>query len=313
MSETDKPKKGWLARLKEGLTRSSSKIGEGIGAIFTKRKLDRAALDELEELLIAADLGPATAVRLTEQLAQGRFDKDIDETEVREALAASIATILEPLAKPLAVDRTKKPHVILVVGVNGSGKTTTTAKLAHRLKAEDQTVIVAACDTFRAAAVEQLKSWAERLKIEIVASHTGADSAAVAFDAWQAAKARGHDWLIVDTAGRLHTKGNLMEELAKIRRVLQKNDALAPQHRWLVVDGSLGANSIEQAKVFHQSFGLTGLVVTKLDGTSRGGAIVGIWRQLRIPIYFIGLGEQPDDLQPFSADNYARAVFGLEA
>ena len=172
---------------------------------------------------------------------------------------------------------------------------------------------MAACDTFRAAAVEQLKSWATRLEIDIVASHTGADSAAVAFDAWQAAKSRGQDWLIVDTAGRLHTKGNLMEELAKIRRVLQKNDPAAPQHRWLVVDGSLGANSIEQAKVFHQSFGLTGLVVTKLDGTSRGGAIVGIWRQLKIPIYFIGLGEQPDDLQPFSADNYARAVFGLEA
>ena len=203
--------------------------------------------------------------------------------------------------------------VIAMIGVNGSGKTTTTAKLAHRLKGEGQTVIVAACDTFRAAAVEQLKSWAERLKIEIVASHTGADSAAVAYDAWQAAKSRGHDWLIVDTAGRLHTKGNLMEELAKIRRVLQKNDPTAPQHRWLVVDGSLGANSIEQARVFHQSFGLTGLVVTKLDGTSRGGAIVGIYRQLKIPIYFIGLGEQPDDLQPFSADNYAKAVFGLEA
>jgi fused signal recognition particle receptor len=200
-----------------------------------------------------------------------------------------------------------------LIGVNGSGKTTTTAKLAHKLKNDGQTVIVAACDTFRAAAVEQLKSWAERLQIEIVASHTGADSAAVAYDAWQAAKARGHDWLIVDTAGRLHTKGNLLEELAKIRRVLQKHDATAPQHRWLVVDGSLGANSIEQAKVFHQSFGLTGLVVTKLDGTSRGGALAGIYRQLKIPIYFIGLGEQPDDLQPFSVEHYARAVFGLEA
>ena len=207
----------------------------------------------------------------------------------------------------------KTPTVICLIGVNGSGKTTATAKLAHKLKGDGQSVIVAACDTFRAAAVEQLKSWTDRLKIELVASHTGADAAAVAFDAWQAAKARGHDWLIVDTAGRLHTKGNLMEELAKIRRVLQKNDPAAPQHRWLVVDGSLGANSIEQAKVFHQSFGLTGLVVTKLDGTSRGGAIVGIWRQLKIPIYFIGLGEQPDDLQPFSADNYARAVFGFEA
>jgi len=173
-------------------------------------------------------------------------------------------------------------------------------------------VILAACDTFRAAAVEQLRAWATRLELDIVASHTGADSAAVAFDAWQAAAARARDVLIVDTAGRLHTKGNLMEELAKIRRVLQKHDPAAPQHRWLVVDGSLGSNSLEQARVFHQSFGLTGLIVTKLDGTSRGGALVGIYRQLRIPIYFLGLGEQPEDLQPFNAENYARAVFGLE-
>ena len=199
-----------------------------------------------------------------------------------------------------------------MIGVNGSGKTTTTAKLAYKFKLDGQSVLMAACDTFRAAAVEQLKSWATRLELDIVASHSGADAAAVAFDAWQAAKARGKDWLIVDTAGRLHTKGNLMEELAKIRRVLQKHDPAAPQHRWLVVDGSLGANSIEQARVFHQSFGLTGLIVTKLDGTSRGGAIVGIYRQLKIPIYFIGLGEQPEDLQPFSAENYAKAVFGLE-
>jgi fused signal recognition particle receptor len=202
--------------------------------------------------------------------------------------------------------------VIAMIGVNGSGKTTTAAKLAWRLKEDRKTVILAACDTFRAAAVEQLKTWADRLKLEIVASHTGADAAAVAFDAWQAAKSRGSDYLIVDTAGRLHTKGNLMEELAKIRRVLQKHDPTAPQHRWLVVDGSLGSNSIEQARVFHQSFGLTGLVVTKLDGTSRGGALVGIYRQLKIPIYFLGLGEQAEDLQPFSVDNYAKAVFGLE-
>ena len=199
-----------------------------------------------------------------------------------------------------------------MIGVNGSGKTTTSAKLAWRLKEEGRTVTLAACDTFRAAAVEQLKTWAARLHLEIVASHTGADSASVAFDAWQAAKSRGRDFLIVDTAGRLHTKSNLMDELAKIRRVLQKNDPSAPQHRWLVVDGSLGSNSIEQARVFHQSFGLTGLVVTKLDGTSRGGALVGIYRQLKIPIYFLGLGEKAEDLQPFSVRDYAKAVFGLE-
>jgi len=173
-------------------------------------------------------------------------------------------------------------------------------------------VTLAACDTFRAAAVEQLKSWAARLELELVSSHTGADAAAVAFDGWQAAKSRGRDYLIIDTAGRLHTKSNLMEELAKIRRVLQKQDPTAPQHRWLVVDGSLGSNSIEQAKVFHQHFGLTGLIVTKLDGTSRGGALVGIYRQLKIPIYFLGLGEQPEDLQPFGVDNYVKAVFGIE-
>jgi fused signal recognition particle receptor len=199
-----------------------------------------------------------------------------------------------------------------MIGVNGSGKTTTSAKLAWKLKEDGKTVTLAACDTFRAAAVEQLKAWATRLDLEIVASHTGSDSAAVAFDAWQAARSRNRDYLIVDTAGRLHTKSNLMEELAKIRRVLQKQDTAAPQHRWLVVDGSLGSNSIEQAKAFHQSFGLTGLVVTKLDGTSRGGALVGIYRQLKLPIYFLGLGEQAEDLQPFSVENYVKAVFGLE-
>ena len=196
--------------------------------------------------------------------------------------------------------------------MNGSGKTTSCAKLAWRLKEDKKTVLIAAADTFRAAAIEQLQTWAKKLDLELISSHTGADSAALAFDAWQAAKARNKDYLIIDTAGRLHTKSNLMDELAKIRRVLQKNDATAPQHRWLVVDGSLGSNSIEQAKVFHASFGLTGLIVTKLDGTSRGGAIVGIFRQLKIPIYFVGLGEKAEDLQPFSIENYSNAVFGLD-
>lgn len=300
-------------KFKDGLTKTVAAIAAKTHGLFGGRKIDAASLEELEEALYTADFGVETTTEILDEIKtayrkdpelKGQQAAAIGATVLRRVLAGAEGK-LEPAAA--------KPTVIAMIGVNGSGKTTTTAKLAHRLKGEGQTVIVAACDTFRAAAVEQLKSWAERLKIEIVASHTGADSAAVAFDAWQAAKARGHDWLIVDTAGRLHTKGNLMEELAKIRRVLQKNDPVAPQHRWLVVDGSLGANSIEQAKVFHQSFGLTGLVVTKLDGTSRGGAIVGIWRQLRIPIYFIGLGEQPDDLQPFSADNYAKAVFGLEA
>lgn len=318
-------------KFKDGLTKTVAAIAAKTHGLFGGRKIDAASLEELEEALYTADFGVETTTEILEEIKTAyRKDPELKGQQAATIGAAVLKRVLagaegrlEGGARPpdgLGSENAsggrvppKNPTVIAMIGVNGSGKTTTTAKLAHRLKGEGQTVIVAACDTFRAAAVEQLKSWADRLKIEIVASHTGADAAAVAFDAWQAAKSRGHDWLIVDTAGRLHTKSNLMEELAKIRRVLQKNDAAAPQHRWLVVDGTLGANSIEQAKVFHQSFGLTGLIITKLDGTSRGGAIVGIYRQLKIPIYFIGLGEQPDDLQPFSADNYARAVFGLEA
>ena len=315
-------------KFKAGLAKTVSVIGAKTHGLFGGRKIDPGSLAELEEALYTADFGVETTTEILEEIkAAYRQDAELKGQQAAAIGAAVLRRVLagaegrlENVGGSLSPDMsghkappTQPPTVICLIGVNGSGKTTTTAKLAHKLKGDGQSVIIAACDTFRAAAVEQLKSWADRLKIEIVASHTGADAAAVAFDAWQAAKARGHDWLLVDTAGRLHTKGNLMEELAKIRRVLQKNDPAAPQHRWLVVDGSLGANSIEQAKVFHQSFGLTGLVVTKLDGTSRGGAIVGIWRQLKIPIYFIGLGEQPDDLQPFSADNYARAVFGLEA
>ncbi|MBI2514022.1 MAG: signal recognition particle-docking protein FtsY [Opitutae bacterium] len=299
-------------KFKDGLTKTVAAIAAKTHGLFGGRKIDVASLDELEEALYTADFGVETTGEILEEIKtayrkdptlQGRQAAEIGAAVLKRVLAGAEGTLAAPAAKPA---------VIAMIGVNGSGKTTTTAKLAHKMKGDGQTVIVAACDTFRAAAVEQLRSWATRLNIDIVASHTGADAAAVAFDAWQAAKSRGADWLIVDTAGRLHTKSNLMEELAKIRRVLQKNDASAPQHRWLVVDGSLGSNSIEQAKVFHQSFGLTGLIVTKLDGTSRGGAIVGIWRQLKIPIYFIGLGEQPDDLQPFSIENYSRAVFGLE-
>jgi fused signal recognition particle receptor len=300
-------------KFKEGLTKTFSAIAAKTSGLFGGRKIDAASLDELEEALYTADFGVETTTEILEEIKTA-YRKDANLQGKQAALIG-----VEVLKRVLAGSEGKltpganKPTVIAMIGVNGSGKTTTTAKLAYKFKEDGQSVVMAACDTFRAAAVEQLKSWADRLKIEIVASHTGADSAAVAFDAWQAAKARGHDWLIVDTAGRLHTKANLMEELAKIRRVLQKNDPTAPHHRWLVVDGSLGSNSIEQARVFHQSFGLTGLVVTKLDGTSRGGAIVGIYRQLKIPIYFIGLGEQPDDLQPFSIENYAKAVFGLEA
>jgi len=300
-------------KFKDGLTKTVAAIAAKTHGLFGGRKIDAASLEELEEALYTADFGVETTTEILEEIkAAYKKDPALQGRQAAEIGADVLKRVLTGAEGTLVVGERSNPLVIAMIGVNGSGKTTTTAKLAHKFKTDGQTVLVAACDTFRAAAVEQLKSWATRLEIDIVASHTGADAAAVAFDAWQAARSRGKDWLIVDTAGRLHTKGNLMEELAKIRRVLQKNDPSAPQHRWLVVDGSLGANSIEQARVFHESFGLTGLVVTKLDGTSRGGAIVGIWRQLKIPIYFIGLGEQPDDLQPFSAENYSRAIFGLE-
>jgi fused signal recognition particle receptor len=307
-------------KFKDGFAKTVSAIAAKTHGLFGGRKIDATSLEELEEALITADFGVETTEEILAEIKaaykkdatlQGQQVAAIGAAVLRRVLAGSEGT-LDSVGAGLPRDGSNHPIVIAMIGVNGSGKTTTSAKLGWRLKQEGKSVTLAACDTFRAAAVEQLKTWATRLELEIVASHTGADAAAVAFDAWQAAKARGRNYLIVDTAGRLHTKGNLMEELAKIRRVLQKHDATAPQHRWLVVDGSLGSNSIEQARVFHQSFGLTGLVVTKLDGTSRGGALVGIWRQLKIPIYFIGLGEKAEDLQPFSAENYAKAVFGLE-
>ena len=307
---------GFLRKFKDGLAKTVAAIATRTRGLFGGRKIDAASLDELEEALYTADFGVETTNEILAEIRQayGR-DRDLEGRKAAEIGATVLRRVLagsEGVLPPPPAGQPRLPVVIAMIGVNGSGKTTTSAKLAWRLKQEGLSTTLAACDTFRAAAVEQLKAWAARLEVEIVASHTGADSAAVAFDAWQAAKSRQRDYLIVDTAGRLHTKSNLMDELAKIRRVLQKHDPSAPQHRWLVVDGSLGSNSIEQAKAFHQSFGLTGLVVTKLDGTSRGGALVGIYRQLKVPIYFLGLGEQPEDLQPFSVDNYVKAVFGLE-
>jgi fused signal recognition particle receptor len=305
---------GLFNKFKEGFSKTVAAIANKTRGLFGGRKIDAASLDALEEALYTADFGVETTNEILDEIKQA-YGSD-QELQGRQAAEIGAAVLKRVLAGAEGVlndtGTTGKPIVIAMIGVNGSGKTTTSAKLAWKLKEDKKTVMLAACDTFRAAAVEQLKAWATRLDLDIVASQTGADAAAVAFDAWQAAKSRGRDYLIVDTAGRLHTKSNLMEELAKIRRVLQKIDPTAPQHRWLVVDGSLGSNSIEQARVFHQRFGLTGLVVTKLDGTSRGGALVGIYRQLKIPIYFLGLGEQAEDLQPFSVENYAKAVFGLE-
>ncbi|MBT5904009.1 MAG: signal recognition particle-docking protein FtsY [Opitutaceae bacterium] len=303
---------GIFKKFKSGFSKTVSAIGQTTRGLFGGRKIDASSLDELEEALYTADFGVETTEEILEEIKRAyRKDSKLKGQDAAAIGAAVLERALEGSEGKLQPAESL-PTVVALIGVNGSGKTTTAAKLGYLLKNDGQSVMLAACDTFRAAAVEQLQSWASRLDLPIVASHTGADAAAVAFDSWQAAKSRGCDTLLVDTAGRLHTKSNLMDELAKIRRVLQKHDPAAPHHAWLVVDGSLGSNSIEQAKAFHQSFGLTGLVVTKLDGTSRGGAIVGIWRELKLPIHFLGLGEEPDDLQPFNARNYARAVFGLE-
>jgi len=305
---------GIFKKFKDGLQKTVTAISAKTAALFGGKPIDATSLETLEEALYTADFGVETTEEILREIKDAyKKDKTLHGQQAAAIGASVLRRVLAGSEGRLddALPDNANPTVIAMIGVNGSGKTTTSAKLAWRLREDNKTVLLAACDTFRAAAVEQLKTWATRLNLDIVASHTGADAAAVAYDAWQAAKARKRDVLIIDTAGRLHTKSNLMEELAKIRRVLQKNDPAAPQHRWLVVDGSLGSNSIQQAKVFHESFNLTGLVVTKLDGTSRGGAIVGIYRQLKLPIYFLGLGEQPEDLQPFSVDNYVNAVFGI--
>jgi fused signal recognition particle receptor len=253
-----------------------------------------------------------TTEEILDEIRQGmRSERELKGREASAIGASVLARVLEGSEGTLQ-PAAASPTVICLVGVNGSGKTTTAAKLACDLRNDGQKVLLAACDTFRAAAIEQLKTWAARLDLEVVAGRHGSDAAAVAFDAWRAAKARGFDTLIIDTAGRLHTKSNLMQELAKIRRVLEKNDPAAPHYSLLVADGSLGTNTLEQARVFHKDFGLDGLIVTKLDGTSKGGALVAIYRELRLPIFFLGLGEKPEDLQPFSVRNYVDAVFGLE-
>jgi len=304
-------------KFKEGLKRTTPTFYKAfgmVGGIFSGKELDAESLDELEEALYGADFGVETATEIMEEIqAAYKKDKRLRGQEAAQIGAAVLTRVLAGAEPPEGWLGSSKPEVICLIGVNGSGKTTTTAKLGWRFKEAGQRVVLGACDTFRAAANEQIKDWSERLGLRLVASHHNADSAAVAYDAYQAAKADQADVLLLDTAGRLHTKSNLMDELKKIRRVLQKNDPAAPQHAWLVLDGSLGANSIEQARKFHESFGLTGLIVTKLDGTSRGGALVGIYRELNIPIYFVGLGEQKEDLQPFTVQYYVNAIFGVEA
>jgi len=303
--------RGLFRKFKEGLKRQTPTFQKAFDGIFAGAKLDSGALEELEEALYTADFGTETVEEIIEEIqAAYKADKTMRGVDAAKIGARVLQNVLEGAEGRLELGQ-HKPEVICLIGVNGAGKTTTSAKLANLYQNDGYKVLLGACDTFRAAANEQIRHWAERLQIDIVASQHGADSAAVAFDAYEAARSRGREIVILDTAGRLHTKSNLMKELEKLDRVIKKQDASAPHHSWLVVDGSIGSNSIEQARVFHKSFPLTGLIVTKLDGTSRGGAIVGIYRELKLPIYFVGLGEQPDDLQPFSAADYARAIFGI--
>lgn len=299
-------------KFKEGLKRQTPTFHQAFEKVFSGATPDQAALDELEEILYTADFGVETVEEIIEEIKTTyKTNKEIRSQDLPKIGASVLARVLEGADGELDLSR-HNPEIICLIGVNGSGKTTTTAKLAYLYRKEGRNPLIGACDTFRAAANEQIKHWAERLQIDIVSSHHGADSAAVAFDTCEAARNRGKDIVLLDTAGRLHTKSNLMKELEKLRRVLQKQDSSAPHHSWLVIDGSLGSNSIEQARVFNESFPLTGLIVTKLDGTSRGGSLVGIYRELKLPIYFVGLGEQPDDLQPFSTENYVNAIFGIK-
>jgi len=307
--------KSFFSKFKEGLKRSTPTFQKAfgkVGGLFAGKHIDAGTLEELEEALYTADFGVETTEEILEAIREAyRNNRDLRGQEAARIGAQVLADVLEGAEGRLQAGGLR-PEVIALVGVNGSGKTTTTAKLAHLFKEDGLRAVVGACDTFRAAANEQIRSWCDRLGVELVASQHRADSAAVAYDAYAAARSREADMLLLDTAGRLHNKANLMKELQKIRRVLQKHDPGAPEHAWLVIDGSIGSNSIEQARVFHEAFGLTGIVVTKLDGTSRGGALVGIYRELRLPIYFVGLGEQPGDLQPFSIHHYTHALFGLE-
>ena len=298
-------------KFKAGFSKSAQSIADATRGIFRRPQLDASSIEELEEALFAADFGYETTEEIVDEIQEAyRKDRSLRGQDVAAIGVAVLKRVLE--GSEGAVEyKDGRPTVICLVGVNGSGKTTTTAKLGSQCKADGRQVLVAACDTFRAAAIEQLKEWSNRLELDIVSGERGADAAAVAFDSWQAAKSRNKEVLIIDTAGRLHTKSNLMDELSKIRRVLQKHDETAPHYSLLVVDGSLGSNSIEQARVFHEKFGLDGLIVTKLDGTSRGGSLVGIYRELKLPIYFLGFGEHPDDLQPYQIDNYVDAVFGI--
>jgi fused signal recognition particle receptor len=311
MSEGGEKKRGFFSRLTSGLRKSSEKLTQNVAAVFTKRKLDQDAIDDLEDVLIAADLGAATAARVTARLARDRFDKEVSDEEVREALAETIAETLTPLESPLDLGATTKPEIVLFVGVNGSGKTTTLGKIAAALTKSGKKVLLVAGDTFRAAAVEQVSVWGERANAPVEKRELGADSAGLAFDAVSRARREGFDVVLIDTAGRLQTKSALMDELKKIIRVISKVISDAPHHSLLVLDGTVGSNAVSQAQAFLDAGSVTGVIMTKLDGTAKGGALVQVADKFQLPIHAIGVGEGLDDLQPFSGRGFARALAGL--
>jgi len=305
-------KANWWGRLTEGLRRTSSSLSESVTSLFTKRKLDAATIEDLEDALVQADLGVATAARIAEAVGHGRYDKEISPDEVRRILADEVEKALAQAAQPLAIDRAKKPFVILMTGVNGAGKTTTIGKLAQKFRGQGMKVTLAAGDTFRAAAIEQLKVWGERTGAPVITRPQGSDAAGLAYDALAEAKAHGADVLLIDTAGRLQNKAGLMSELEKIVRVLKKLDESAPHATLLVLDATVGQNAVSQVELFRKSAGVTGLVMTKLDGTARGGILVALAAKFGLPVHFIGVGEGVEDLEPFAARDFARAIAGLD-
>mgnify|MGYP001491152018 CR=1 FL=1 len=311
--QREEERRGWFARLRQGLSKSSSRLNDGINVIFRRRRLDAEALEELEDLLIASDMGTGVAGEVVAALRRTRFNQEVSPDEVRGALAEEVIRLVEPVMKPLRLDPAKKPFAVLVVGVNGSGKTTTIGKLAKRYRDEGRRVVLAAGDTFRAAAVEQLQIWGERAGCPVLTRPTGSDAAGLAFDALTQAKAEGADVLLIDTAGRLQNKANLMAELQKIVRVLRKVDAEAPHAVLLVLDATVGQNAHAQAEIFRDMVGVTGIVMTKLDGTAKGGVLVSLAEKYGIPIHAIGIGEGAEDLRPFDARSYAHSLVGLEA
>ncbi|WEJ58366.1 signal recognition particle-docking protein FtsY [Devosia sp. FJ2-5-3] len=305
-------RQSWFSRLTTGLRRSSDNLTASITSVFTKRKLDAATLDELEDVLIQADLGLETATAITETLRRDRFDKDVSGEDVRAVLASEVEKVLGQVARPLVIETSQKPFVILMIGVNGSGKTTTIGKLAQKFAAEGKSVMLAAGDTFRAAAIEQLQVWGQRTGAPVIAMPAGSDASGLAFDAVTQAKAQGRDVLIIDTAGRLQNRDELMNELEKIIRVIKKVEPSAPHATLLTLDATTGQNAMKQVEIFGKRAGVTGLVMTKLDGTARGGILVAIAKKFGLPVHFIGVGEGVDDLEPFSANEFARAIAGRE-